>query len=147
MDRNRPKRRKDKYNPYHIYEKKGHFYISFEDGQNKMYKMEISKMIFDAFDSFELEDLVYLNVLDRHIEQSEVWETTLTERAIKKEETVEDIVFRNYEMDRLRKAIEKLPEVQKRRLIYYFFDGMSYEQIAEMEQCTYPAVIKSVKIA
>ncbi len=33
MEGNRPKRRKDKYNPYTIFEKDGQYYISFKDGQ------------------------------------------------------------------------------------------------------------------
>ena len=68
MEGNRPKRRKDKYNPYNIYEKDKHYYISFKDGQGVLHKLEISRTLYDAFDSFELDDLVYLNVVDRHIE-------------------------------------------------------------------------------
>ncbi len=41
MEGNRPKRRKDKYNPYTIYEKDGHYYILFEDGQAVQHKLEI----------------------------------------------------------------------------------------------------------
>lgn len=51
-------RRKDKYNPYTIYEKDGHYYVSFEDGQAVLHKLEISKNLFETFDSFELEDVV-----------------------------------------------------------------------------------------
>ena len=67
-----PKRRKDKYNPYNIYELEGHYYISFRDGQGIFHKLEVSKELYETFDSFELDDLVYLNVIDRHIEQSEI---------------------------------------------------------------------------
>ena len=84
MEGNRPKRRKDKYNPYTIFEK---------DGQGALHKFEISKALYDTFDSFELSDLVYLNVVDRHIEQSEVWENTLNMRAMKKPDSMEEIVF------------------------------------------------------
>ena len=77
MEDKRPKRRKDKYNPYTIYERNGHYYVSFEDGQKVSHMLEINKILYKTFDSFELDDLVYLNVLDRHIEQSEVWESTL----------------------------------------------------------------------
>ena len=83
MEGNRPKRRKDKYNPYTIFEKDGQYYVSFKDGQGVSHKLEISKVLYDTFDSFELSDLVYLNVVDRHIEQSEVWENTLNMRAMK----------------------------------------------------------------
>ncbi len=67
MEGNRPKRRKDKYNPYTIFEKDGQYYVSFKDGQGDLHKLEISKVLYDTFDSFELSDLVYLNVVDRHI--------------------------------------------------------------------------------
>ncbi len=100
MEGNRPKRRKDKYNPYTIFEKDGQYYVSFIDGQGVLHKLEISKVLYDTFDSFELSDLVYLNVVDRHIKQSEVWESTLNVRAVEKPEGIEEVVlkkiFENY---------------------------------------------------
>ena len=147
MEGKRPKRRKDKYNPYSIYEQDGHYYISFRDGQGVHQKFEISKLLWEVFNSFELIDLSYLNVWDRHIEQSEIWETSLNERALERPETVEDIVFRNLQTEDLYKAIDKLPDIQKRRVRMYFFEGMTYEQIAEYEKCKHPAAVKSVKAA
>ena len=97
---NRPKRRKDKYNPYTIYENNGHYYISFKDREDVHHKIEISKTLYDTFDSFELGDLVYLNVVDRHIEQSEVWENTLNMRAMKKPDSMEEIVFRKLQTEK-----------------------------------------------
>ena len=47
----------------------------------------------------------------------------------------------------LHRAISELPEIQKRRLILYYFQGLTYEQIAEMESCTKRAVKFSVDIA
>ena len=43
--------------------------------------------------------------------------------------------------------IGKLPEVQRRRLILYYFSGYTYQQIAEMEGCKHPAIMKSVAAA
>ncbi len=142
-----PKRRKDKYNPYTIYEKEGRFYISFKDGQGQKNSLEVDKELYVAFNEFELEDLSYLNVWDRHIEQSEVWEPALNERAVEVPESVEEIVFRNIQNEKVHKAIEQLPEVQKCRIKMYFFEGMTYEEIAAKENCKHPAVIKSVKTA
>ena len=143
----RPKRRKDKYNPYSIYEREGKYYISFRDGEGRENRFEISKKLYAAFNEFELEDLSYLNLWDRHIEQSEIWEPTLNERALEIPESVEDIVIRNLQNEKLHNAIEQLPEVQKRRIRMYFFEGMTYEEIADAENCKHPAVIKSVKVA
>lgn len=147
MEGNHPKRRKDKYNPYTIYEKDGHYYILFKDGQAVPYKLEINKRLYDIFDSFELDDLAYLNELDRHIEQSEVWESTLNTRAFHKVEGIEEIVFKKIQIERLHRAIKSLPEIQRRRVWMYYFENMTYEQIAKKEGCTKMLVKRSIEIA
>ena len=140
MEGYHPKRRKDKYNPYNIYENNGHYYISFKDGQGIFHKLEISRPLYDTFNSFELDDLSYLNVWDRHIEQSEVWESTLNTRALHEPEGVEETVLRKIQVKRLHMAVHELPEMQKRRLLLYYFEDLTYEQIAELEGCSKVAV-------
>lgn len=144
MTGNHPKRKRDKYNPYRIYEKDGHTFITFEDGQAVYHKFEISKELYEAFNSFELEDVKYLNELSRHIEHSEVWESTLNMRALKQPESVEEIVLRKLQNELLHKAISKLPEKQKRRLILRYFYQLTYVEIAERERCSVRAVEYSV---
>ena len=82
MESRRPKRRKDKYNPYEICEKNG-----------------------------------------------------------------KDTVLKKLEEERLHNAIQKLSEIQRRRLIKYYFEEMTYEQIAQEEGCSFRRVAKSVKAA
>ena len=143
----RPKRRRDKYNPYCIYEETGKYFITFRDGENNLHGFEISRELYEAFNEFELEDISYLNVWDRHLEQSEIWEPTLNERAVDVQESVENIVIRNLQNKKVHRAIGMLPEVQQRRVKMYFFEGMTYEEIATKEECKHPAVVKSVKAA
>ncbi len=145
MEGNRPKRRKDKYNPYTIFEKGGNYYISFKDGQGILHKFAISKALYDAFDSFELDDLVYLNVVDRHIEQSEIWESTLNVRAVQKPEGIEEVVLKKLQAETLHTAMKKLPEMQRRRMQMYYFEDMTYEQIAKKEGCTKMPVKRSIE--
>ena len=142
-----PKRRKDKYNPYNIYEDTGRYFITFRDGENNLHSFEISKELYEAFNEFELEDISYLNVWDRHLEHSDVWNETLDEVASKKEESVEDEVLRKIQTERLHEVIEELPETQKRRVKLYYYHGLTYKQIAIMEKCSDPAVMKSIKAA
>ncbi len=139
-----PKRRRDKYNPYTIYELKGHYYISFKDGQGRLHEFEISRSIYKAFDTFELEDLKYLNAWDRHIEQTEVWEVTLDKRAFVKSRDFEESVMRNFQVEQLHKEINRLPKKQRKRLILHYFDAMTYEEIARKENCSIRAVEYSV---
>lgn len=147
MEGKHPKRKRDKYNPYTIYEVDKQYYISFKDGQGVCHEFEIDKSLYDAFDSFELEDVRYFNVLSRHIEQSEIWDTTLNIRALKKPESLEEAVLKNIQIEMLHEAIKKLPDIQRRRLVLYFFGGLTYEQIAALENCKHPAIVKSVNIA
>lgn len=109
----------------------GDFYISFKDEQGVLHKYEISRSLYETFKAFELDDLAYLNVVGRYIELSEIWESSLHERLIQKTESVEDVVFRNMQIEKLHKAINELPEIQCRRLKYYYFDGLKYEHKAE----------------
>lgn len=148
MDGNHPKRRKDKYNPYSIYRNEnGDCFLSFKDGEGIEHHFQIDPTLFSMFDQFELEDLSYLNVVDRHMEQSEQSDASINERAVWKPETVEETVIRKLRNEKLHNVISKLPETQRRRLVLYYFFDLTYEQIAELEGCTHPAVMKSVKAA
>lgn len=73
MEGRQPKRRKDKYNPYEIYEKDGKYYVSFRNGEKEYKDLEIGKNVYEAFNTFELQDVSHMNVVDRHLEQSEIW--------------------------------------------------------------------------
>ena len=46
--------------------------------------------------TFELQDVSHMNVVDRHLEQSEIWDSSLYERVFQKEEGVEDTVLNNW---------------------------------------------------
>lgn len=147
MDEKRPKRRKDRYNPYTLSVKEGKRFLSFKDGQGVRHDIEIEKDVFDMLNQFELDDLSFLNEWDRHIEQSEQTEQSVNRRSVHKAESVEEAVLRSLEYQQLHKAISELSETQKRRLILYYFRGLTYEQIAETEGCSHPAIIKSVSAA
>lgn len=60
MDK-RPKRRKDKYNPYTLHTENEKNYVLFIDVNNHIQKVEVSKTIFDSFNIFELEDISQMN--------------------------------------------------------------------------------------
>lgn len=139
MNEKHPNRKKDKHNPYTLMIVEGRYYLSFKDGRGIMQNIEIDKVLYDLFNRFELEDISYLNRVSRHIEHSELTESSLNDRAFYKEESLEETVSRSMEYEQLHKAISKLPETQKRRLLLYFFGELNYEQIAELEGCKYQA--------
>lgn len=145
----RPKRRRDKDNPYHIYTVGietdcPHYYVSFTDSWGIYINIEIDKLLFDTFDRFELDDLSHANEVDNHYDLSTITEEMLSVRAIEQQESVEDTTINRSRYDVLYRAIFMLPEKQRRRLVLYYFKGLTYEQIAEMEGCKHTAIIKSV---
>lgn len=147
MKEKHPNRKKDKYNPYTLMIIDGKYYLSFKDGRGVIQDMEIDQVLYELFNRFELEDISYLNRVSRHIEHSELTEASLNNRAFYKAESLEETVSRSLEYELLHKAISKLPEIQRRRLLLYFFGEMTYEQIAKMEGCTKRAVKFSLDIA
>lgn len=147
MTGNHPKRRKDKYNPYNIFENENKYYIEFVDAQKEKICIEINKEIYAAFNQFELDDLHELNIFDRHMEHSEVYEWTLESKAQNQRESAEDEALRKIAVEELHQAITTLPENQRRRLVYYYFGNLTYEQIAEIENCSFQAVAKSIRTA
>lgn len=145
----RPKRRMDKDNPYELLSvgrdtPSARYYIRFKDGQGVKHCLEIEKELFDVLDGFELEDLSYLNEVDNHYEHSELTEASLNDRAFELPPSLEATVSFKIECEELHRAIRRLPEIQRRRLILYYFCNMTYEQIAKMEGYSYPVVRRSV---
>lgn len=147
MDGKHPNRKKDKYNPYALSIENEEYHVSFSDGQGVHHKEQISRELYELFDRFELEDISQLNVISRYHEHSELTEGTLNQRAASRIEPMEEDVYRKIMYDKLHTAISKLPLIQRRRVLLYYFGGFTFEQIAKMERCTKRAVKFSVDIA
>lgn len=145
----RPHRRHNKDNPYTIFTvgvntDTPHYYVSFNDGQGISICIEIEKEQFNIFNEFELEDISFINEWKRHYDLKEQDESSLNKRAISIPLTVEEIILNRIEEEQLHKAISALPEKQKRRLVLYFFECLTYDEIASLEGCTKVAVKHSI---
>lgn len=66
---------------------------------------------------------------------------------ITKPETPEEIYIREETEEMLSAAMNKLSEIQRRRLKLHFFDEMRYSQIARMEGVTDGSISGSIKSA
>ena len=145
----RPKRRKYKDNPYTLkyIEEKNIYLISFKDVKGHLQDVEVSKEVYKAFDRFELDDLSELNEYDNHIEHSELFENNLERRMKDKPISLEDEMIRKSTFEELKKAITQLPEIQKRRIIKYYFEDKTQQQIADEEMVDIRAIQYSLNIA
>ena len=147
MDGNHPNRKKDKLNPYTLSVENNTYYISFTDGQGAFHKQEINQDLYSAFDRFELDDISQINEASRHLSEMGMSEESLCHLIADPSESMEDRVYRRIMYQKLHKAIDQLPEIQRRRVLLYYFEGHTYEQIAQMEGCSKRAVKFSVDIA
>ena len=143
MDYN-PKRRKHKDNPYTLMIENNVYFVLFKDVKDIIHKIEVSKEVFNLFDSFELEDKKVMNEYDRHIEHSELCEITLNNRAVNKLDNLEDNIIYLLEQEKLKESINNLTNIEKRRIQKYFFENKTYEQIGKEEECTKRAVKFSI---
>lgn len=147
-----PKRRKIKDNPYTLFTvglKNGepHFYVSFKAANGNNVCIEVEKEIYEAMNRFELDDLSYLNEMDNHYERSELTEAALTKRAQKKAESVDALVLEKLQNENLKETVLRLPEIQRRRVVLYYYGGFTCKQIAEQENCSVIAVKKTLDAA
>lgn len=147
MDGNHPNRKKDKNNPYTLSIENNIHYISFTDGQGIFHKQKISTELYAAFNSFELDDISWINEASRHLTETDMGEEPFGHRIADPSEPVEEHVYRRIMYQELHKAIAQLPEIQRKRVLLYYFGGYTYEQIAQMEGCKHPAIVKSVAAA
>lgn len=124
------KRRKLQANPYTInfLEEKKTYNISFNYNK-KYYSLEISKELYSLFDKFELEDISYMNKYDRHIEHLPLDEIQLHKRISNREKSLEETVIENIEKQRLYTAIDKLPQIQRKRIYLYYFNNMTQNRV------------------
>ncbi len=145
MDNENPKRRKSKDNPYTIYKENNQLFVNFKDGENVEYTIEVDVPVFALFNSFELEDLSQMNEYDRHIEHSRLNTNTLHKRSVTEVASVDECAMINIRNEKLRKVIDKLPSVQRRRLLLYYYKDMTYDEIAEIEGCTKRSVYIAIE--
>ena len=147
MEKKRPKRRKDKDNPYTLYCCDYRYFIMFENGIGESYCIEIDQELFRLFDMFELEDKKQMNYYDRHIEHAELSERTVYLKGERCEISAEDKAISMMQIQELRDAIGQLPMVQRRRLILRYFYDFTYMEIANIEKCSVSSVVRAIKAA
>ena len=146
---NRPKRRKDKDNPYSLNFKENNYVVSFKTVKNEYKEVKVSEEVFKAFDKFELEDISQLHKVDKHIDMrvidnTEYMDIILFNNAVNDEISIEEQIENKILQEELKKAILELSEAQKRRVIKYYFENKTLQKIAEEEGCSITSVKESL---
>lgn len=145
---NMPKRRKLKDNPYSLnIDENNNYTINFKDNKNIIHSIEVSEKVFSAFNSFELEDIKLMHEYERHIEHFDLDENSIHQRTTLENNSVDVIVESKLLNEELKNAINELSDIQKQRVIKYYFENKTLEQIAQEEGCSKRAIKFSIDIA
>lgn len=125
---------------------KRRYFIKYQYDQ-LLCHIELSRADYYEFRSFKSQLIRDKNISDRYIEQSGQTDTRLYKKGIYNSINIETIVYKKYIKDEINKAVSELKEIQARRLIMYYIEEKTYEEIAQIEGCTKRAVKFSVDAA
>ena len=123
------------------------YFISFKDGQGEYHELEVSKQLFFEFRQMERRNRNLQQWNQRHREFNEVWDETLYRRALRVPKSLDERIIEEERNELFYKSVARLPEIQRRRFLFYYEYDFNFYQIGEMEHCTASAVQKSVSVA
>lgn len=140
----------DDTNPYKLriemVQDRKQFYVSFQNIEKEQIETEVTNTIADIlFQDFVRTERNLRRSDERNLEHLELTEQALHQRALYQIENLESTVIQKLDKEKLWQAINTLPKTQRRRLILYYFKGLTYEQIAKIEGCKYQSIQEAIK--
>ena len=120
------------------------YFAAFRDGNGNPQETEIPREVYMALDDCRRHEQRQARSDMRHIEQSLLSDEQLIERADKPPAPMDEAISLSLD---LRAALPLLTETQRRRFLLYHAHGLTYEQIAIVEDCSARAVEYSVAAA
>jgi len=123
-----------------------HYFIGYS-GEQGFQESQVTRNVFVAYIRFGKKERNLRRWDERHKERQELSEVEINTRALQKPHSIEMLLVDAEQKNLLWQAISKLPEIQRRRLLMYHIDRMTYGEIADTEGCTKRAVKFSVDIA
>jgi RNA polymerase sigma-70 factor (ECF subfamily) len=83
----------------------------------------------------------------RHLSDKRCDEDFIEAFMAEKPLSLEEIIVRQEQLEDLAEALAVLSQIQRRRLIAYYYENMTYQNIAERERVAVSAVSKSIQSA
>jgi RNA polymerase sigma-70 factor (ECF subfamily) len=116
------------------------YYVSFADGQGILRETEVSRPVYLEFLRFIKVERNLRRWDERHTIYADLNDEALINRALCFTKSAEEMAFDSLLNEQLRLAIQGLTDIQCRRFALYYEFGLSYDQIAEIEGCSFVAV-------
>ncbi|MCL2545598.1 MAG: hypothetical protein FWE06_00190 [Oscillospiraceae bacterium] len=123
------------------------FCVSFINGENILQNIEVSEAVYTTLEDSQRQDNSFARWGRRRLEQLDLQDEELYNRALHKPQSIEDTVLDALYTELFAQAVDELSEVQKRRFILHHDVGLTSEKIAVIEGCTDRAVRYSIALA
>lgn len=122
------------------------YYISFMDSAKNNCRVQIDKEIFDIYMTSKKSYTKIKNETSRHLEHSDLSEMDIYKRSFQQPSSVEDVVIKNIETEKLGKALRTLTDTQYRRIELHIINEITIRGIADIEKVKKNQVEKSLKL-
>lgn len=129
------------------YEDEGRYTISFIDVTNEKVEKEITKDIYEEYKKAYLEYESQRNKSRKHVEYSELSENILYNKTSYNFFDVAEIVENKLLAEEIERVIATFTATQKRRFKMYYYEGLTYREIAQIEGCCISSVQESISFA
>ena len=131
-----------------IQDEKTIYIAVFKNGNGQEVETEISpKVAKTLFVTFVKTERNLRRSDERHLNYTELTEDELQQRVFDVPKSLEEEIYTKFRNEQLHKAIEKLPETQRRRLVLYYFKNYTLEQIANLENSSFQTVARTINKA
>ena len=127
------------------------YVITITDGNGNKLTVEVSYEIFRFEKNYSRQEIRHLEESKENLsyegfcELNDEYYMEIPEQLTAS--SCETEIMNNFSAEELHKAIDRLPEKQRRRFILYFVNGLTFEEIAVAENVTYKSVVESVQNA
>jgi len=114
-----------------------------ESGMIKEVEIDVSDKVALALGDLVREEEKLNKMEQRHLDKNRINDWI----DYKKNKSPEYLCIYQETMEELNEALSKLTETEQRRIISYFYDRLTYREIANVENVKYPAIFYSIKSA
>jgi len=124
-----------------------HYYIAYTDDQGETHDEHVTRKEFAAFLRFGKDERGLRGWSERYIERLELSDAEINARALQRTPCMEKGLLDAEQREMQWQAIDDLPEIQRRRLLMYYADGMTLEEIGEVENRAFQVIARSIASA
>ncbi len=110
-------------------------------------KVEVTDELIECFDEFRKVKNNQKKSDERHIDFRGVDNAENEAIIIHSEKTIEEIIFEDERKEQLHLALSSLTDIQRRRVLLYYFDDMTVKEIAKLENVVIRVVSRSIRKA